>query len=214
MKQILVILAMVMAVTAGAADRLSIADFNIAGGQTKTVNVVLDNTETYYGVQFDLQLPAGLTMSNVAVATRCNRHVVSTNTLSDGTVRVWVSSQASRAINGTSGTLLTMTLKGASGFSGTRQLWLRNIVCAKDNGSSSGERVSLSNYCCTVNPGATATGDVTGDGKVDVEDVNAVINLILKLNTVADYPGTPDVTGDGKIDVEDVNAIINIILKV
>jgi hypothetical protein len=57
-------------------------------------------------------------------------------------------------------------------------------------------------------------GDVTGDNKVDVEDVNAVINIILKVKTAEDYPGIADVTGDGKIDVEDVNAIINIVLKV
>ena len=57
-------------------------------------------------------------------------------------------------------------------------------------------------------------GDVNGDKKVDVEDVNAVINIILKTKTASDYPGKADVTADGKIDVEDVNAIINIILKV
>ena len=57
-------------------------------------------------------------------------------------------------------------------------------------------------------------GDVTGDGKIDVEDVNAVINIILKTKQAGDYPGKADVTGDGKVDVEDVNAIINIILKV
>ena len=56
-------------------------------------------------------------------------------------------------------------------------------------------------------------GDVTGDGKVDVEDVNAVINIILKIKTQADYPGNANVVEDGKVDVEDVNAIINIILK-
>ncbi|MBO4871721.1 MAG: dockerin type I repeat-containing protein [Muribaculaceae bacterium] len=55
-------------------------------------------------------------------------------------------------------------------------------------------------------------GDVNGDMKVDVEDVNAVINIILELKTEAEYPGNADVTGDGKVDVEDVNAIINIIL--
>ena len=59
-----------------------------------------------------------------------------------------------------------------------------------------------------------ASYDLTGDGKVDVSDVNAVINIILKVKTASSYPGDPDVTGDGKIDVEDVNAIINIILKV
>ena len=61
---------------------------------------------------------------------------------------------------------------------------------------------------------AYSTGDVNGDGKVDVEDVNAVINIILKTKTVADYDGGADVNNDGKIDVEDVNAIINLILKV
>lgn len=57
-------------------------------------------------------------------------------------------------------------------------------------------------------------GDLTGEGIVDVEDVNAVINIILKVKTAADYPGNADVTGEGIIDVEDVNAIINIILKI
>ena len=56
-------------------------------------------------------------------------------------------------------------------------------------------------------------GDVTGDGKVDVADVNAVINIILKTKTQEDYPGNADVSGDDKVDVADVNAIINIILK-
>ncbi|MBR1804393.1 MAG: leucine-rich repeat protein [Muribaculaceae bacterium] len=57
-------------------------------------------------------------------------------------------------------------------------------------------------------------GDVNGDNKVDVEDVNAVINIILKSKTRNDYPGNSDVNDDNKVDVEDVNAIINIILKI
>ncbi|MBO7609526.1 MAG: BspA family leucine-rich repeat surface protein [Muribaculaceae bacterium] len=55
-------------------------------------------------------------------------------------------------------------------------------------------------------------GDVTGEGDVDVSDVNAVINIILHKKTEADYPGNADITGEGNIDVSDVNAIINIIL--
>ena len=60
---------------------------------------------------------------------------------------------------------------------------------------------------------STSPGDVTGEGLVDVEDVNAAINIILHKKTPADYTGNADVTGEGIIDVEDVNAIINIILK-
>ena len=56
-------------------------------------------------------------------------------------------------------------------------------------------------------------GDINGDNIVDVEDVNAAINIILRLNSISDYLGNADVTNDGVVDIEDVNAIINIILK-
>ena len=62
--------------------------------------------------------------------------------------------------------------------------------------------------------GTGKRGDVNGDGKVDVTDVNAVINIILKTKQATDYPGNADVDGDTKVDVSDVNAIINIILKI
>ena len=56
-------------------------------------------------------------------------------------------------------------------------------------------------------------GDVDCNRIVDIEDLNAVINIILKLKTQADYPCSADITNDNAIDVEDVNALINIILK-
>ncbi|MBR1803385.1 MAG: dockerin type I repeat-containing protein, partial [Muribaculaceae bacterium] len=59
----------------------------------------------------------------------------------------------------------------------------------------------------------TKKGDLNGDGKVDVEDVNIAINVILGLNTDKGVKAKADLNNDGKVDVEDVNAIINIILK-
>ena len=55
-------------------------------------------------------------------------------------------------------------------------------------------------------------GDVTGDGEVDIADVNAIINIMLQKNPASDYPGNADVTGDGSVDIADVNAVINIML--
>ncbi len=66
----------------------------------------------------------------------------------------------------------------------------------------------------TVN-GFTAPGvlgDVTGDGEVDIADVNAIINIMLQKNPASDYPGNADVSGDGSVDIADVNAVINIML--
>lgn len=59
-----------------------------------------------------------------------------------------------------------------------------------------------------------AIGDATDDGMIDVEDVNALINVITGESSLD--PGELtyyDVNGDGLVDVEDVNALINFILK-
>ncbi|MBR6285284.1 MAG: choice-of-anchor J domain-containing protein [Muribaculaceae bacterium] len=50
--------------------------------------------------------------------------------------------------------------------------------------------------------------DVNGDGRVDIDDVNEIINVILDFK---DNPRT-DVNGDGKTDVDDLNLVINNIL--
>ncbi len=55
------------------------------------------------------------------------------------------------------------------------------------------------------------TGDVDGDGNVDVDDVNIVVNIMLGNTSLSDYP-VADIDGNGVVDVDDVNAIINIML--
>ena len=55
-------------------------------------------------------------------------------------------------------------------------------------------------------------GDINGDGKVDVSDVNITINLMLGKASASSYPGNADVNGDNKVDVSDVNIVINIML--
>ncbi len=67
----------------------------------------------------------------------------------------------------------------------------------------------------TVNygPVTALTGDVDGSGIVDIDDVNAIINIILEKNPASDYSGVADVDGSGLVDVDDVNEVINIILN-
>ena len=56
-----------------------------------------------------------------------------------------------------------------------------------------------------------ATGDINGDGEVNVSDVTALINKILGSSTYTD--AVCDINGDGEINVSDVTALINLILK-
>ena len=55
---------------------------------------------------------------------------------------------------------------------------------------------------------AAATGDVNGDGEVNISDVNAVIDIILSGESSA----AGDVNGDGEVSISDINALIDIIL--
>lgn len=54
--------------------------------------------------------------------------------------------------------------------------------------------------------------DINCDGKVDVSDVNLVINVMLGKIDDATVTARADVTGDGSADVSDVNAVINVML--
>ena len=55
-------------------------------------------------------------------------------------------------------------------------------------------------------------GDINGDQKVDISDVNIVINIMLGKSLASAYPGKADITGDNNVDISDVNAVINIML--
>ena len=58
---------------------------------------------------------------------------------------------------------------------------------------------------------SNATGDINGDGEINVSDVTALINKILGSSTYSD--ASCDINGDGEINVSDVTALINLILK-
>jgi surface protein len=55
-------------------------------------------------------------------------------------------------------------------------------------------------------------GDVNGDNVVDIDDVNAIIFIILERNTISDFPGNADLDNSGTVDVDDMNTVIHIIL--
>ena len=57
-----------------------------------------------------------------------------------------------------------------------------------------------------------AKGDVNGDGKINVSDVTALVNMIL--GTIPKNEAVADINGDGKVNVSDVTALVNLILGV
>ncbi len=66
------------------------------------------------------------------------------------------------------------------------------------------------NYIVEMEPSSGVTGDVDGDGKVNISDVTALINILLRGNTSG---SAADVDGDGKVTISDLTALINMLLR-
>ena len=61
-RTIILSIAVVAVLCAAATDRFYIEDFTIAPGETRTVNIILDNETAYTAFQTDIYMPAGLTI--------------------------------------------------------------------------------------------------------------------------------------------------------
>ncbi|MBR1474270.1 MAG: M6 family metalloprotease domain-containing protein [Muribaculaceae bacterium] len=68
----------------------------------------------------------------------------------------------------------------------------------------------VDNFTLYYNDSEAQTGDLNGDGTVDVTDINTLINIILGKS---EQQRDADINGDGTVDVTDVNMLINIILR-
>ena len=73
--------------------------------------------------------------------------------------------------------------------------------------------IQLSNVYAHYKTMSNVLGDLDGNGLVDVEDINIMVNIVLKLDDNPRMIQLGDLDGNGLVDVEDVNAMINIILR-
>ena len=199
------------AVTMAARDRLYINDFSIKAGESKTVEMLLDNDTAYCALQTDITLPAGLTIELdgdeyiVDPTTRSERHSVSSNRLADGTIRVFVAAQNSRPFSGNSGAILTLSLVASSDFE-RGNIELRNSAVVEETGA----RHSLDAAVAKVNGGEAAStdGDLNGDGNVNAGDVSELYSAILRGAGDATY----DLNNDGNVNAGDISSLYSIIL--
>lgn len=124
------------------------------------------------------------------------------NVLSDGTLRVIAYNLANREIDLGEGTLFTVSLDGEP-----TSVEFSNVIFVTKE--SLAEQIV---NATAVKGEDFIPGDVTGDGVINIYDINAVVDFILKNDTSAYNAAAADVTGEGDVNVYDLNAIVELIL--
>ena len=188
---------------------------------TLTLPVKMKNAQANIsGFQFDLVLPAGVTVAKdeddfllidlSTARTTTKKHIVTAQQQADGSIRVVCYSNNNSTFSGTSGDVLEMTLQVAANAAiGEQSIKLRDVVMTTPN---------LDSYEVpwVVTPFTIEDymkGDVNGDKQVNVVDVAGVVNLILNSgNTSQLNRKAADINGDDVINVVDVAGVVNIIL--
>lgn len=212
----LITLLMVVAATLGvaAADHLYIEDFTINPGDTALVEILLENEVEYTAFQTDLYLPDGLTLDRQSVALTDRKgadHMIATNQLADGAIRLMSYSLSVFPYSGTDGALVAMAIIASETLNGPVVIELRNSRVT----TPGGRETTLENSSCTVN--TFLLGDVNSDGRVNVSDAIVLINYLINETQNGQDPSdfnraAADFNRDGLINVSDASTLINFVL--
>lgn len=158
----ILILTLAAALCASAQDRFYIEDFSIDPGETKTIEIILDNVTTFSAIQADIFLPQGLTIDKEdgdyifdLSDRKARNHTVSSALVSNGAIRILISSQTSRTFSGNSGCLVSFQLTASSDFEGPKTIVMNNIIASEADMTQH----NLPNESCTVT--TSSGGDVT-----------------------------------------------------
>ena len=194
-------------------NRLYIEENTVQLGAENSVPVVLKNVNTYGGLEFDVTLPAGMTLTRAIKTSRLSSaFTLQTSSLGGNTYKVLLYNTNHQSFSGNDGALLNLVINvSANMAAGDYEISLSNIVASDADALIS---YDLNESRSTLHIGDSMVGDVTGDGRVNVTDIMAVANYILKIPMTTFNEQAADVNGDSRINVTDIMGIANIILKV
>lgn len=114
----MLVIMMVAGLSTAFAQSLSIADFTIGAGDSKTVTINLSQGEqAIYGVQTDITLSEGLSLDGVAaVEGVASDAKIESQTLASGATRVMVYSEQRAAFSATATEVISLTVTAAKSF--------------------------------------------------------------------------------------------------
>lgn len=188
-------------------------------GYTADLAISMSNKNTFTAYQFDLELPAGITIAkddnNNYVTTKGNRYTddsqqISVESLGNNTFRIISVSLKNGVINGSEGVLLSVSLKVDPKMSeGKYDASIKNIILT----TSDETKLRSKDTSFKIETLNLLKGDANDDSEIDVADIVSMVNYIMGNPSANFNLLAADLNGDGEIDVFDVMMAINLVLN-
>lgn len=189
-----VALCLIGALRAAAAEEntLVLSDITAKAGEQVVLSIGMNNTASITGFQFDLYLPDGVTVAKdesgddaialSTVRTNLSRHTIAPRLQADGAMRAVCTSMGNKTFTGSTGEVVTATLVLAEDFEpGTYTIRLAGMELSTPQMVK--YKPAAVTCTLTVEPAGPVYGDVNGDGKVTIADVNEVVRVLLNQTT-------------------------------
>jgi len=200
-------------------NKLDIKDVSICKGGFDALHVYINNEDVIAGFQFDLELPAGITVienDNNTLSTKladfASTHTISANKIEEGVYRFVIVSLTGKTIKACNDEILTIDIKAADNASeGIYDIKIKNMGLTVKEGNDYVELHPLDKKAhLTIAP--VIPGDVNGDSKITVTDVISIISYALEERPNRFLTPAADMNGDGNITVTDAVSVIDKIL--
>ena len=184
---------------------------------TLLLPIHLKNVSAVTGMQFELQLPEGVSVATdskgkmlVSMSDRAVDQSIMGSKMSNGNNQFVVFSGTSAALTGNEGVIAYISLNvGADMTVGEYTISIKEVELTTVNGESSYHQMQTSKLTLTQ----AMTGDINGDGKVTVTDAVGIVNYILHRAPSVFITTAADVNGDGNISISDAVSVVNIVLN-
>ena len=192
--------------------RLFVEETSLRTGSQAVVPVLFENEEAYGGLQFELTLPAGITLNKVTKTERLSDDFVLQKSQSgDNTYQILLYNSNRLSFTGNDGALFTMTVDVNDNMAvGDYTMTFSDIVATDIDENQE----DLADFSVPLHVDRYLVGDANRDNRVNVTDIMAVANYILKIPSSSFNEKAADVNNDNRINVTDIMGIANIILKV
>lgn len=199
-------------------ESFSASSVKVMTGKQQEVNIALDNESEIIMVEFELQLPNGITIAKdeddefltELVGSRVTKsHILEVADKGNGKYKFLLYSSSNTPIKGNSGDLIKFTINCDKNVAeGTYQAKANNILLADKNEKA----IYPSDFTIDITVVDAIPGDVNGDDKINGLDIVKIVGYIMGSPTQPFIEAAADLTEDGVINGLDLVKEVSLVM--